>query len=116
MTARIDIARQCYHAYVTKDRALLEGLLADDFTFSSPRDDHIDRATYFARCWPNSGTTRTFTFEFLAEQGDEVVVRYALELTDGSRFRNMEVMRFAGDKVASVDVYFGRAIDRDQSQ
>lgn len=115
MTARIDIARRCYHAYVTQDRALLEGLLADDFTFSSPRDDYIDRATYFARCWPNSGTTRKFTFEFFAEQGDEVVVRYALELTDGSRFRNMEVMRFAGDKVASVDVYFGRTIDRDQS-
>ena len=114
MTARAEIARQCYHAYETGDRALLERLLADDFTFSSPRDDHIDRATYFARCWPNHDKMRKFTFELIAEHGDEVVVRYMLELTDGSRFRNMEVLRFSGDKLAAADVYFGRTIAQGQ--
>ena len=110
--AMTDIARQCYRAYETRDRKLLESVLADDFIFSSPRDDYIDRATYFARCWPNSDKMRKFTFEFLAEQGSEVVVRYVLELTDGSRFRNMETLRFAGDKIAAVDVYFGRTIEQ----
>jgi ketosteroid isomerase-like protein len=109
---KIDIARQCYCAYETKDRKLLESLLAEDFVFSSPRDDYIDRATYFARCWPNSDKTRKFTFEFLAEQGPEVVVRYVLELTDGSRFRNMETLRFADDRISAVDVYFGRTIEQ----
>ena len=111
--AKADIARQCYRAYETKDRKLLESLLADDFVFSSPRDDCIDRATYFARCWPNSDNIRKFTFELLAERGSEVVVRYLLELTDGSRFRNMETLRFTGDRISSADVYFGRTIERD---
>ena len=109
---RTDIARQCYRAYQTRDRALLESALADNFVFSSPRDDYIDRATYFARCWPNSDKMRAFEFEFIAEQESEVVVRYVLELTDGSRFRNMEALRFSGDKVSAVDVYFGRTIER----
>lgn len=113
MTARTDIVRQCYRAYQTQDRALIESVLADDFTFSSPRDDHIDRTTYFARCWPNSDKTREFTLELIAEHGDEVVVRYLLELTDGTRFRNMEVLRFSANKVAAVDVYFGRTIEQD---
>jgi ketosteroid isomerase-like protein len=110
----LDIARQCYRAYETRDRKLLESLLAEDFVFSSPRDDYIDRATYLARCWPNSDTIRKFTFEYLAEQGSEVVVRYLLEVTDGSRFRNMETLRFRGDKLCSADVYFGRTIEQDQ--
>ena len=111
---KTDIARQCYRAYETKDRKLLEDLLAEDFVFSSPRDDYIDRATYFTRCWPGSDNIRKFTFEFIAEQGSEVVVRYLLELTDGSRFRNMETLRFTGDRISSADVYFGRTLEQDQ--
>ncbi|MDQ8730605.1 nuclear transport factor 2 family protein [Bradyrhizobium sp. LHD-71] len=112
--SKSEIARQCYRAYETKDRKLLESLLADDFVFSSPRDDYIDRATYMARCWANSGNIRNFTFEYVAEQGDEVVVRYLVELTDGTSFRNMETLRFSGDKLRSADVYFGRTVERDQ--
>jgi ketosteroid isomerase-like protein len=111
---KTDIARQCYRAYETKDRKLLEDLLAEDFVFSSPRDDFIDRETYFARCWANSDNIRNFTFEFIAEQGSEVVVRYLVELTDGSRFRNMETLRFAGDKISAADVYFGRTLNQNQ--
>jgi ketosteroid isomerase-like protein len=109
---RTDIARQCYRAFEAKDRALLERLLAEDFVFSSPQDDYIDRATYFARCWPNSDNIRRFTFEFIAEQGSEVVVRYLVETNDGRRFRNMETLRFTGDRISAADVYFGRTIDQ----
>lgn len=110
----LDIARQCYRAYETGDHALLQSLVAEDFVFSSPHDDCIDRATYFARCWPNRDNIRKFTFEYLAEQGSEVVVRYLLELTDGSRFRNMETLRISGGKLVSADVYFGRTLEGDQ--
>jgi hypothetical protein len=50
------IARAAYEAYVDKDRAAIEALIADDFHFTSPLDNRLDRATYFARCWPNSET------------------------------------------------------------
>jgi ketosteroid isomerase-like protein len=48
--ANVALARAGYEAYVTKDRASLERILADDFHFTSPLDNRLDRATYFARC------------------------------------------------------------------
>lgn len=56
------IAREAYNAYVTKDRAALEALLADDFHFTSPLDNRLDRETYFRRCWPNSKNIEAFDF------------------------------------------------------
>jgi hypothetical protein len=38
------IARACYAAYVTKDCAAMETLIAADFHFTSPLDNRIDRA------------------------------------------------------------------------
>lgn len=49
MTKTIDavaIDRAAYEAYVAKDRAAIERLIADDFHFTSPLDNRIDRATY----------------------------------------------------------------------
>ena len=48
----IAIARAAYDAYVSEDHAAIEALIADDFHFSSPLDNHIDRTTYAcAGCW-----------------------------------------------------------------
>ena len=43
------IARAAYGAYVAKDRAAIEALIADDFHFTSPLDNRLERATYFTR-------------------------------------------------------------------
>ena len=55
------IARVAYEAYVTKDRAAIEELIAEDFHFTSPLDNRLDRETYFHRCWPNSKRLRGST-------------------------------------------------------
>jgi ketosteroid isomerase-like protein len=104
------LVRRCYDAYQTKRRDLLETLLADDFVFSSPLDDRIDRKTYFERCWPNSVSTKRFTILQLFVQGDEAFARYELETTAGKLFRNTEFFRFRGDRLVEVDVYFGRTL------
>ena len=107
MSDRLKIARDCYEAYESGDRRLLEEHLADDFTFYSPPDPGIDRATYFERCWPNAKLIESYEFKRLFEVGDEVVVTYESRKTDGSRFRNTEVLTFHGDKVRRAEVYFG---------
>ena len=56
----ISIARTAYDAYVRKDRAVIEELTAEDFHFTSPLDNRIDRATYFKYCWPNSEKIKGF--------------------------------------------------------
>ena len=104
---RLKLARDAYGAYESGDRRVIEELLTDDFTFYSPADVGIDRATYFERCWPNSELIESFDFKRLVEAGDEVVVTYEATRTDGSRFRNTEVLTFEGDKIRRTEVYFG---------
>jgi len=104
---RLKLARDAYGAYESGDRRVIEELLTDDFTFYSPPDPGIDRATYFERCWPNSELIESFEFKRLVEAGDEVVVTYESTKTDGKRFRNTEVLTFEGDKIRRTEVYFG---------
>ena len=104
---RRQLARELYEAFAAGDREVVERLLADDFTFYSPPDPGLDRAGYFERCWPNSETIESFEFVRLIEAGDEVIVTYESTKTDGRRFRNTEVLTFAGDRVRKAEVYFG---------
>lgn len=107
-TDRIELAKACYRAYETDDRELIERLIAPEFTFHSPTDEEgLDRAGYFARCWPNAGDLAKFRFVRLIESGDEVVVTYEATRTDGGRFRNTEVLTFEGDVQTRAEVYFG---------
>jgi ketosteroid isomerase-like protein len=107
-SVRPELARACYRAYAAGDRDAVERLMADDLVFSSPPDVGLDRAQYFERCWPNAGTLTAFAFERLVEiGGDEVLVTYVATRTDGTRFRNTEILGFDGDRIARVEVYFG---------
>jgi ketosteroid isomerase-like protein len=108
---RVGIARDLYGAYASGDRRVVEECLAEDFTFFSPADVGIDRATYFVRCWPNAGRIRSYDFVRLVEAGDEVVVTYESTRTDGSRFRNTEVLTFDGGTITRAEVYFGWDLD-----
>ena len=40
-------------------------------------------------------------------EGNEAFVTYRCLATDGKSFRNTEFFRFEGDKIRSIDVYFG---------
>lgn len=105
---RQQTVRDLYAAYLDDRKDKVGAMLTEDFTFSSPRDDHIDRATYFERCWPKQPLFRAIHIEFLAVNGDEAAVRYRAEKLDGTSFGNMESLRFRGDRIAAVEVYFGR--------
>jgi len=104
---RVRIARDHYDAYVTGDRSVLERALADDFVFYSPPDPGIDRAAYFAHCWPNALAVAAYDFARIIERGDEVIVTYDCRRVDGTRFRNTEVLTFAGAQISRIEVYFG---------
>jgi ketosteroid isomerase-like protein len=109
-TDPISIAKATYEAYVKKDRQAIEALIADDFHFTSPLDNRIDRATYFSRCWPNSKTTAGFDFINLVSDGNRVFVTYEGRSTDGHRFRNTEILTVRGAQIVVVEVYFGWSV------
>jgi PhnB protein len=104
---RRSIVRRYFEAYEYKDRILLESLLADDFTFTSPVDDAINWEHYFARCWPNSQHAAVFKIEKLTEEGDDVIVTHLATTTYGTQFTNTEIFSFHGEKITRVRVFFG---------
>jgi ketosteroid isomerase-like protein len=106
-TNRTDLTREVFRAFAAGDRERIESLLAPSLRFHAPPDPDLDRAGYFERCWPGSGSESTFDFARIIEAGDEVVVTYNATREDGSRFRNTEVLTFEGDQVAEIEVYFG---------
>ncbi|WP_222946503.1 nuclear transport factor 2 family protein [Caballeronia sp. EK] len=112
----ISIAKRVYDAYVTKDRDAIEALVADDFHFTSPRDNRLDRATYFARCWPNSRTIAEFTFVHLVRDGEHVFVTYDLRMKDDSAFRNTEVLTIRDGNLIEAQVFFGWMIPHEASE
>jgi ketosteroid isomerase-like protein len=104
---RLQTVRDSYGAFASGDRSVIERALSDDLVFSSPADIGIDRAAYFERCWPNAKSISSYELKRLHEFGDEVLVTYEATRTDGTRFRNTEILTFDGDRIAAVEVYFG---------
>ena len=90
-----------------KDRAGIEPLLADDFHFTSPLDNRIDRDTYFTRCWPNSKHIADFDLINVVPEEHKVFVTYVARTNDGRRFRNTEIVTVRGQQITEVEVYFG---------
>jgi ketosteroid isomerase-like protein len=109
----LSVARACYQAYEDKDRTKIESLLADDFRFTSPLDNALDRAAYLKICWPNSERQRQFEYIHQVAHGDRAFVIYEAVTDDGKRFRNNEVLTVRDGKIVAVEVYFGWSVPHD---
>ncbi|WP_065752057.1 nuclear transport factor 2 family protein [Bradyrhizobium paxllaeri] len=105
--SRADTIRRIFAAYLSNDRTFVEDAFSDEFRFTSPFDDNIDKATYFARCWQNSDWIERHELERIVVDGDAAFVTYRCVARGGKSFRNTEFFVFVGDKVTRIDVYFG---------
>ncbi len=103
----VTVAESVFRAYVAKDRDAIERLIGDDFHFTSPLDNRIDRNAYFARCWPNSQTIEDFRLVHLVRDGERVFVTYEGRSTRGSVFRNTEILTVRDGRLTEAEVYFG---------
>jgi ketosteroid isomerase-like protein len=104
---REKIIRGIFAAYMANDRKAVEDALTDDFRFTSPYDDEIDKATYFERCWRNTDWIERHELEKIFIEGDEAFVTYKCLAKGGKNFRNTEFFSFEGDRIRRIDVYFG---------
>jgi SnoaL-like domain len=102
-----DLIRRSFGCYRTGDRAEMERLLHPDFTFTSPYDDHIGRAAYFERCWPAAGSFDYHDLKEMLPAQDSCFVLYDGRSKPGVYFRNVEVFKFVGEQIRSVEVFFG---------
>ncbi|HYN71734.1 MAG TPA: hypothetical protein VES60_04460 [Nakamurella sp.] len=107
-----DVVRAGLESYLAQDRARSERLIAEEFDFTSPQDDHIDRATFFERCFPTAD--RLVSQQILAvgllgasTAGVDVFVLYEYELKAGGRYRNAEVQTVRDGQIRQAQVFFG---------
>jgi ketosteroid isomerase-like protein len=102
------IVETAFRHYRSQDRAAAFPLYADDFTFTSPQDDHIDKAAFFERCFPTADRFREQRLlHVVPADGDLVLVHYEYELTTGGRYRNVEAITVRDGLIRDVRVFFG---------
>ncbi len=105
--SKAEIIRALFAAYLSNDRKAVEDAFTDDFRFTSPYDDEIDKATYFVRCWRVTDWIERHELERIFVEGDGAFVTYKCVAKGGKSFRNTEFFSFEGDRIKRIDVYFG---------
>jgi ketosteroid isomerase-like protein len=107
-TSGTEVVRAAFDAYRTRDRDAAERLMAEELTFTSPQDDHIDRAAYFARCFPTADRLVSQEVLELVDAGDDrVFILYEYELKTGARHRNTEFITVRDGRIVEIQVFFG---------
>ncbi len=104
-----EVIRKWYAGWEKKDWELLDRLLADDFTFTSPNgDDHISKSTFKTRCWESQiDFIQRFDLELVMGRGDDALVKYLCHTKNDKSFRNVEYLRLRKGKLESIECYFG---------
>jgi len=107
--ANEEIIREWYAAWEKKDLGTFNGLLADNFTFTSAAgDDHIGKSTFKTRCWDTQvDFIGHFDLERVTTGPDDAFVKYLCHTKNGKSFRNVEYLRIRNGKLESIECYFG---------
>lgn len=111
------LVRMAFDAYVRKDRTMIESLLSDNFHFTSPYDDHIDRDEYFERCWPGSKDVDHIDVLAVGLSDEEALAHYEVFMKDGSHFKNVDTFTIRDGMIIEQETYFGdppKGMDRDE--
>jgi ketosteroid isomerase-like protein len=94
-------------AYKSQDREAAERIFAPGFVFTSPQDDHIDRATWFDVCFPTAGRFVSHQVLEIVPTSSGVLSLYEYELQNGERYRNTELAVVRAGRIVEVQVFFG---------
>ena len=107
-TSRIEVVRAAFDAYRTQDREAADRLMAEELAFTSPQDDHIDKAAYLERCFPTADRLVSQEVIELVEAGDDgVFILYEYELKTCERHRNSEFITVRDGRIVEIQVFFG---------
>ena len=84
--SKVDTVRAMFESYRTQNREAADRLLADEFVFTSPQDDHIDKRAFFERCFPTADRFVSHgMLHVVPTEGDDVFVMYEYQLKTGER-------------------------------
>ena len=102
------LIRGYFKIWLARDLEAMERAVADDFHFTSPLDNRLDRETFFKRCWPGGDALASIDVQRIVPQDDySAFVTYEPTMKDSRRFRNTEFITVRDGKLINVEVYFG---------
>ena len=101
--ARIE---RIFKAWQLRDWNFIESRLTADFTFTSPHDDHLQRADFKEKCWDMIEEIGEFEIVTIVAGAGEAFVRYKNTI-NGEKVQNTEHFIFEGEKLKEVIVFFG---------
>ncbi|CAN5571211.1 nuclear transport factor 2 family protein [soil metagenome] len=108
--SKTDLIKKFFTAFQNKDKETVENMLSEDLTFISPDNDTFSKKDYMDKCFPFSEDGPLFKFEKIFEKENELFILYEISLKNGNKFRNTEFIRFEGDLIKDIEVYFGNTI------
>jgi hypothetical protein len=107
--AELEAAAKLYvKNWETGERDEMEARLGNGFTYTSPRDDHLDSAAFLERCWPSAGKVSLSLQRVAAVGPKDCVVLYEGKGEKGA-FRHVELLHFNGERLLSAEVFCGLA-------
>jgi ketosteroid isomerase-like protein len=102
------LVQAAVRCYLAQDRESAFALYADDFSFTSPQDDHIGKAAFFERCFPTASRFSDQRLLHVTPADEELVfLYYEYDLTSGGTHRNVEAITLRDGLIRDVQVFFG---------
>lgn len=100
--------RKYYKAWETGEWPVVDGLLTDHFTFSSPVDDHISKAQFKTGCWDTQvNFIAHHDLKHVFGSGNDALVLYVCSTRNGKTFRNTEYLHVKDGRIEAIECYFG---------
>jgi ketosteroid isomerase-like protein len=108
MSRAVRVVEAAFEHYRAQDRPAAFALYADDFSFTSPHDDHIGKDAFFERCFPTADRFRQQLMLHVTPADDELVFAYyEYQLLTGETHRNVEAITVRDGLIHDVQVFFG---------
>lgn len=102
------IIKSYFSGWEKKDWNIVAKNLAEGFTFTSPApDDHITTQQFKDKCWEQASHIKTFEFPKITESGNQAFAIVHVMTNDNRVIRNIELFTFEGQKIKSIEVFFG---------
>jgi hypothetical protein len=102
------IIRNYFSGWEKKDWNTVAKNLAEGFTFTSAApDDHINIHQFKDKCWVQADHIKTFEFPKITESGNQAFAIVHVVTNDNRVIRNIEFFTFEGEKIKSIEVFFG---------
>ena len=97
-----------FEAFRTRDRNMLERVLAPDMRHRSPFGQYHDRDRMLDEIWPHIGLTWAVDLEIYGD-GPGYMVRYRHNVPGAPAMA--EHVRFDGDRIVEIEVYLSQLPD-----